>query len=84
MADSIVISSFLVHQVFNGSLALKNGVTYPSFKNSIILLRKSVNMPLLIEVIDEKAKLKPLLLQIKRMVNDNGLITLQEVDVSKL
>ena len=38
-------------------------------------------MPLLIEVINEKTKLEPLLPQIKRMVNDNGLITLQEVDV---
>jgi uncharacterized protein len=38
-------------------------------------------MPLLIEVIVEKAKLEPLLPQIKRMVNGNGLITLQEVDV---
>jgi hypothetical protein len=28
-----------------------------------------------------KTKLEPLLPQIKRMVNDNGLITLQEVDV---
>jgi uncharacterized protein len=51
------------------------------FNNNIILLRKSVNMPLLIEVIVEKAKLEPLLPQIKRMVNGNGLITLQEVDV---
>jgi hypothetical protein len=41
----------------------------------------TVNMPLLIEVIDEKTKLEPLLPQIKRMVDDNGLITLQEVDV---
>ena len=38
-------------------------------------------MPLLIEVINEKTKLEPLLPQIKRMVNDNGLINLQEVDV---
>ena len=29
------------------------------FKNNIILIRKLVNMPLLIEVIDEKAKLEP-------------------------
>ena len=40
-----------------------------------------MNMPLLIEVINEKTKLEPLLPQIKRMVNDNGLINLQEVDV---
>jgi PII-like signaling protein len=38
-------------------------------------------MPLLIEVIDEGNKLEPLLPQIKRMIGDNGIVTLQEVDV---
>ena len=51
------------------------------FNNNIILLRNLVNTPLLIEVIDAKAILELLLPQLKRMVNDNGLITLQEVDV---
>jgi uncharacterized protein len=41
----------------------------------------SFNMPVVIEVIEEKSKLEPLLLQIKRMVGDNGLATLQEVEV---
>jgi uncharacterized protein len=39
----------------------------------------SVNSPLVIEVIDERAKLDRLLPQIKRMVGDNGLVTIQEV-----
>jgi PII-like signaling protein len=41
----------------------------------------SVNYPLIIEVVDEKSKLEPLLRQIKRMVDDNGIVTLHEVDL---
>lgn len=41
----------------------------------------SINMPLVIEVIDEKRKLEPLLPQLKRMVDDNGIITLHEVEM---
>lgn len=41
----------------------------------------SFNMPVAIEIIEEKSKLEPLLPQIKRMVGDNGLATLQEVEV---
>jgi PII-like signaling protein len=41
----------------------------------------ALNMPMLIEVIDEKEKLEPLLTDIKMMVDDNGLVTLHEVDV---
>jgi hypothetical protein len=40
----------------------------------------SFNMPVLIEVIEEKSKLEPLLPQIKRIVGDKGLATLQEVE----
>jgi len=39
-----------------------------------------MNYPLIIEVIDEKEKLEPLLAQFKRMVDDNGLVTMHEVD----
>ena len=41
----------------------------------------TINMPLIIEVIDEPTKLEPLLPQIKRMVDDNGIVTLHQVDV---
>jgi PII-like signaling protein len=50
-------------------------------RSTIHLEGITINMPLLIEVIDEKAKLEPLLPKIKRMVGDNGIVTLQEVDV---
>lgn len=39
----------------------------------------SMNYPLIIEVVDEESKLDPLLPQIKRMVDDNGMVTIQEV-----
>ncbi len=41
----------------------------------------SVNMPLIIEIIDELSKLEKVLPKIKELVDDNGLITLHEVDV---
>ena len=40
----------------------------------------TINMPMVIEIIDEKSKLEPLLVQIKRIVDDNGIVTLYEVE----
>jgi PII-like signaling protein len=45
------------------------------------ITRITINMPLIIEVIDEPTKLESLLPQIKRMVDDNGIITLHQVDI---
>jgi uncharacterized protein len=39
----------------------------------------SISYPLVIEVVDMQSKLDLLLPQIKRMVGDNGLVTIQEV-----
>ena len=36
---------------------------------------------MIIEVIEDKSKLEPLLPQIRRMAGDNGLVTLHEVNV---
>lgn len=41
----------------------------------------SVNMPLLIEAIDEIEKIEAVIPEIKSVVDDNGLITVQEVGV---
>lgn len=41
----------------------------------------SVNMPLIIEVIEELPKIESILPEIKKIVGDNGLITLHEVGV---
>ena len=41
----------------------------------------SINMPLIIEVVDELEKLEKVLPEIKELVNDHGLITMQEVGI---
>jgi hypothetical protein len=41
----------------------------------------SVNMPLLIEVIDELSKIESILPDIKKVVGDNGLVTVHEVGI---
>jgi len=50
-------------------------------KSTLKLEGVTVNMPLIIEVVDEQSKLEPLLPEIKRIVDDDGLVTIQEVDV---
>ena len=49
-------------------------------RSTIQLEGITINMPLIIEIIEEKSKLEPLLPNLKRMVNDNGLVTIHEVD----
>ncbi len=39
----------------------------------------TINQPLAIETIDEKEKIEPLLIPLKRMIDDNGFITIHEV-----
>ena len=41
----------------------------------------SINMPLVIEIIDEKTKLQPMIPELKRIIGDNGFVTIHEVDV---
>ncbi len=50
-------------------------------RSTIHLEGITISMPLVIEVIEEKSKMEPLLPQIKRMVNDNGVLSLHEVEV---
>jgi hypothetical protein len=38
-------------------------------------------MPLTIKLIGEQSKLEPLLLELKRIVGDNGLVTIQDTYV---
>jgi len=49
-------------------------------RSTIKLEGITVNMPLIIEVIDLHSKIEPILFEVKRMVGDNGLVTIQEVD----
>jgi PII-like signaling protein len=50
-------------------------------KSTLHLEGVQVNMPLIIEVVDLEAKFEPLLAEIKRLVDDNGLVTVQETFV---
>ncbi|MEM2108348.1 MAG: DUF190 domain-containing protein [Candidatus Bathyarchaeia archaeon] len=48
-------------------------------KSTLHLEGVTVNMPLIIEVIDEQSKLELLLPELKRIVGDNGIVSIQEV-----
>jgi hypothetical protein len=50
-------------------------------KSNVQIEGISVNMPLLIEAIDELTKIESILPQIKEVVGDNGFITVHEVGV---
>ena len=50
-------------------------------KSTMHLEGVSVNMPLIIEVVDDQSKLEPLLPELKLIVGDNGLVTIQETFV---
>ena len=50
-------------------------------KSTVRIEGISMNYPLIVEIVDERSKLEPLLPQIKRMINDNGLVTVHEVNV---
>lgn len=47
-------------------------------KSTLHLEGVVVNMPLIIEVVDLQERLEPLLPQLKVIVGDNGLVTVQE------
>jgi uncharacterized protein len=48
-------------------------------KSTLRLEGVTVNMPLIIEVIDEQSKLEPLLPDLKRIIGDNGLVSIQDI-----
>lgn len=50
-------------------------------KSNVQIEGISVNMPLLIEAIDELTKIESILPQIKEVVGDNGFITVHEIGV---
>ena len=47
-------------------------------KSTLHLEGVQINMPLIIEVVDTLEKLEPLLQELKHIVGDNGLVTIQE------
>ncbi len=50
-------------------------------KSTMHLEGVQINMPLIIEVIDLEEKLEPLLVDLKQLIDDNGLVTVQETYV---
>lgn len=40
----------------------------------------TLNQPLMMEIVDDREKIEPLLIQIKKMVDDHGLVTVHEVN----
>ncbi len=50
-------------------------------KSTMHLEGITVNMPLIIKVVDEQSKLEPLLPELKKIVGDNGLVTIEDTYV---
>lgn len=50
-------------------------------KSTVHLEGLMINQPMMIESIDEKEKIEPLLLPLKNMIGDNGFITIHKVQV---
>ncbi len=50
-------------------------------KSTLHLEGITINQPLIIETIDEIEKIEPLLIPLKKMIDDNGIITIHEVDI---
>jgi PII-like signaling protein len=40
----------------------------------------TINQPLMIEIVDDRERIEPILIPLKRLVNDHGLVTIHEVD----
>jgi uncharacterized protein len=77
-----LLIDFLVHNNVAGSTVWTGVDGFGKRTRSTIQLEGiTINMPLIIEIIDEKTKLEPLLPDLKMMVGDNGLVTVHEVDV---
>ena len=72
-----VLLDFLIQNKIAGATVWTGVDGFGKRKRATIKIEGiTINMPLIIEVIDEPTKLEPLLPQIKRMVDDNGIITL--------
>ena len=50
-------------------------------KSTVHLEGLMINQPMMIESVDEREKIEPLLIPLRRLVVDNGFITIHEVDV---
>jgi hypothetical protein len=79
---SKILIDFLMGAKISGATVWTGIDGFGKRKRSTVRLEGiTINMPIMMEIIDEKSKLEPLLPQIRRMVGDNGLVTLHEVNV---
>jgi uncharacterized protein len=77
-----VLIEFLMRAKISGATVLTGIDGFGKRRRSTIHLEGiTMNMPLIIKIIEEQSKIEPLLPQIKRMVNDNGVLSIHEVQV---
>lgn len=77
-----VLLDFLVRAGVSGATVWTGVNGFGKRGNSVVRIEGlTINLPMMIEVVDKKETLQPLLPQIKRLVGDNGLVTLHEVQV---
>ncbi len=74
------IIDFLIHSKVLGATAWLGVDGFGKRGKSTLHLEGiTINQPLIIETIDDSEKIEPLLLPLKRMIYDNGIITINEV-----
>ena len=77
-----LIIDFLMKNKISGATVWTGVDGFGKRRRSTVTLEGiTINMPMVIEVIDEKSKLEPLLPELRMIVNDNGLVTIHDVDV---
>ena len=77
-----LIMNFLMKNKISGATVWTGVDGFGKRRRSTITLEGiTINMPMIIEIIDEKSKLEPLLPELKMIIDDNGLVTIHEVDV---
>lgn len=77
-----LIIDFLMKNKISGATVWTGVDGFGKRRRSVLTIEGiTINMPMMIEVVDEKTKLEPLLAQLKGIVGDNGLMTLHDVDV---
>lgn len=77
-----LIIDFLMKNKISGATVWTGVDGFGKRRRSTITLEGiTINMPMIIEIIDEKSKLEPLLPELKMIIDDNGLVTIHEVDV---
>ncbi len=77
-----IIIDFLMHSNVLGATAWLGVDGFGKRGKSTVHLEGiTINQPLIIETIDDREKIGPLLTPLKRMIDDNGIITIHEVDI---